>query len=185
MRQPDDCRRAEPSLPRPREGSFSGCSPFEQRHGPVVGASPGASCRDPPYRKIPGKGPTVLSAHGAKADAPKLIEIESASAVANVTRYYESYDVPKGTLRGAPPIPADDLTSLRVSFFLVANKSVDADTITDLTQSLVDVRTDLLSQYPLLAQVGAPRYRRRCADSDPSGSGDLLQWRSTEFLGQV
>jgi TRAP-type uncharacterized transport system substrate-binding protein len=93
---------------------------------------------------------------GAKGAAPKLIEIESAGAVANIAQYYESYDIPKGTLRGAPPIPSDDLTSLRVSFFLVANKSVDAGTITDLTQSLVDVRRDLLSQYPILAQAAAP-----------------------------
>jgi TRAP-type uncharacterized transport system substrate-binding protein len=93
---------------------------------------------------------------GAKGETPKLIEIESAGAVANVAQYYESYDIPKGTLRGAPPIPSDDLTSLRVSCFLVANKSVDADTITDLTQSLVDVRRDLLSQYPVLAQAAAP-----------------------------
>jgi TRAP-type uncharacterized transport system substrate-binding protein len=92
----------------------------------------------------------------ARGSAPKLIEIESAGAVANVARYYESYDIPKGTLRGAPPIPSDDLTSLRVSFFMVANKSVNANDITDLTQSLVDVRRDLLSQYPILAQAAAP-----------------------------
>ena len=93
---------------------------------------------------------------GAKGTVPKLIEIESAGAVANVAQYYESYDIPKGTLRGAPPAPSDDLTSLRVSYFLVANKSVSADDITDLTQSLVDVRRDLLSQYPILAQAAAP-----------------------------
>jgi hypothetical protein len=33
---------------------------------------------------------------------------------------------------------------------------VNADDITDLTQSLVDVRRDLLSQYPILAQAAAP-----------------------------
>ncbi|MCK1280698.1 ABC transporter substrate-binding protein [Bradyrhizobium sp. 61] len=93
---------------------------------------------------------------GVKGSSSKLIEIEFAGAVANVAQYYESYDIPKGTLRGAPPIPSDDLTSLRTSFFLVANKSVDADAITDLTQSLVDVRRDLLSQYPILAQAAAP-----------------------------
>jgi TRAP-type uncharacterized transport system substrate-binding protein len=92
----------------------------------------------------------------AKGSAPKLIEIASAGAVANVAQYYESYDIPKGTLRGAPPVPSDDLTSLRVSYFLVANKSVNAEDITDLTQSLVDVRRDLLSQYPILAQAAAP-----------------------------
>jgi TRAP-type uncharacterized transport system substrate-binding protein len=92
----------------------------------------------------------------AKGSAPKLIAIESAGAVANAAQYYESYDIPKGTLRGAPPVPSDDLTSLRVSYFLVANKSLNNGTITDLTQSLVDVRRDLLSQYPILAQAAAP-----------------------------
>jgi hypothetical protein len=92
----------------------------------------------------------------ANGAAPKLIEIESAGAVANVAQYYESYDIPKGTLRGAPPIPSDDLTSLRVSYFLVANKAVDADAITDLAQSLVDAKRDLLSQFPVLAQAAAP-----------------------------
>lgn len=92
----------------------------------------------------------------SKGSGPKLIEIESAGAVANVAQYYESYDIPKGTLRGAPPVPSDDLTSLRVSYFLVANKSVNADAITDLTQSLVDAKRDLLSQFPILAQAAAP-----------------------------
>lgn len=91
-----------------------------------------------------------------KGSVPKLIEIESAGAVANIAQYYESYDIPKGTLRGAPPVPSDDLTSLRVSYYLVANKSVNNGAITDLTQSLVDVRRDLLSQYPILAQAAAP-----------------------------
>ncbi|WOH74035.1 TAXI family TRAP transporter solute-binding subunit [Bradyrhizobium sp. NDS-1] len=110
----------------------------------------------PLTEKYLAKAREMFQQNGGKASAPKIIEIASAGAVANVAQYYESYDIPKGTLRGAPPVPSDDLTSLRVSFYLVANKSVDADTITDLTQSLVDVRRDLLSQYPILAQAGAP-----------------------------
>src|ERR1700710_2629702 len=93
------------------------------------------------------QGPKIL---------PVLITIDSAGAIAQSERAYESYDIPKGTLRGAPPVPSDDLTSLRVSYFLVANKSVSANDITDLAQSLVDVRRDLLSQYPILAQSAAP-----------------------------
>lgn len=91
-----------------------------------------------------------------KGNAAKLLEIGSAGAVANVAQYYESYDIPKGTLRGAPPVPSDDLTSLRVSYFLVAHKSVDASVVTDLTQSLIGVRRDLLTEYPVLAQAAAP-----------------------------
>ena len=32
-----------------------------------------------------------------------------AGAIAEAERAYESFDVPKGTLRGSPPVPDDDL----------------------------------------------------------------------------
>ncbi|MCP4617703.1 MAG: C4-dicarboxylate ABC transporter substrate-binding protein [Bradyrhizobium sp.] len=95
----------------------------------------------------------------AKA-VPTLIPIESADAIAQTHRAYESFDVPKGTLRGDPPVPSDDLTTLRVSFYLVAKKSLDPDVITDLTQSIMTARRDLLGALPVLAQVTA-------ANTDP------------------
>lgn len=86
---------------------------------------------------------------------PVLIPIEAAGAIAETQRAYESFDVPKGTLRGAPPVPDDDLTTLRVSFYLVAQKKLDSDVITDLTQSLMNARRDLLHELPILAQITA------------------------------
>ena len=86
---------------------------------------------------------------------PVLIPIDSAGAIAQKERAYESFDVPKGTLRGSPPLPADDLTTLRVSFYLVAKKDLDADIVTGLTQSLMNARRDLLGEMPILAQVAA------------------------------
>jgi len=88
--------------------------------------------------------------------APVLIPIEQAGAIAARQRAYESYDVPEGTLRGAPPVPADDLTTLRTSFYLVAQKKLDNDLVTDLTQSVLNARRDLLAELPILAQVSAP-----------------------------
>ena len=55
--------------------------------------------------------------------APVLIPIEAAGAIAEKQRAYESFDVPKGTLRGSPAVPSDDLTTLRVSFYVVARKT--------------------------------------------------------------
>src|SRR5450631_3211151 len=63
---------------------------------------------------------------------PVLVPIESAGAIAEAERAYESFDVPKGTLRGSPPVPDDDLTTLRTSLYLVANKKLGADLITSL-----------------------------------------------------
>jgi TRAP-type uncharacterized transport system substrate-binding protein len=87
---------------------------------------------------------------------PVLIPIDSAGAIAEKERAYESFDVPKGTLRGSPPLPDDDLTTLRVSFYLVAKKKLDADMITGFTQSLMNARRDLLGEMPILAQMAAP-----------------------------
>jgi len=85
-----------------------------------------------------------------------LVPIESAEAIAKLAQAYESYDLPKGSLRGSPPVPEEDLTTLRVPFYLVANKNLDADQVTDLTRAIMDVRRDLRAQYPLLAQISAP-----------------------------
>src|SRR5213592_642218 len=62
---------------------------------------------------------------GPKA-LPILIPIESAGAIAETERAYESFDVPKGTLRGSPPAPDDDLTTLRATLYLVANKKLSS-----------------------------------------------------------
>jgi TRAP-type uncharacterized transport system substrate-binding protein len=96
-----------------------------------------------------------LFPHRGRA-TPGLVAIEAAGAIAAVDRPYESYDLPKGTIQGSPPVPDDDLTTLRVPFYLVANKNVDSDDIATLTQEVMESRRDLLTEYPLLAQVSAP-----------------------------
>ena len=93
--------------------------------------------------------------HGPKA-LPVLIPIESAGAIAETERAYESFDVPKGTLRGSPPVPDDDLPTLRASLYLVANKKLGSDLIATLTQTIMNVRRDLLREQPIFAQIAAP-----------------------------
>ena len=58
---------------------------------------------------------------------PTLLAVEFAGAIAAVNKAYESYDLPKGTIRGSPAIPDDDLTTLRVPFYLVAKSTVSND----------------------------------------------------------
>jgi NMT1-like family len=94
-------------------------------------------------------------AQGPKA-LPVLIPIDSAGAIAGAERAYESFDVPKGTLRGAPPVPEDDLTTLRTSLYLVAQKKLGSDLITSLTQTIMRVRRDLMGEQPIFAQITAP-----------------------------
>jgi TRAP-type uncharacterized transport system substrate-binding protein len=92
--------------------------------------------------------------------SPVLIPIDAAGAIADVKGPYESFDIPKGTLRGAPPVPDDDVTTLRVGFYLVANRHLSATLIGELTKRLMSVRRDLIGEQPLLAGIAAP-------DTDP------------------
>ena len=92
---------------------------------------------------------------GSKA-LPALIPIDSAGAIAAAERAYESFDVPRGTLRGAPPVPDDDLTTLRASLYLVAQKKLGNDLIASLTQTIMRVRRDLMAEQPIFAQIAVP-----------------------------
>jgi TRAP transporter TAXI family solute receptor len=87
--------------------------------------------------------------------APVLIPIEAAGAIVEKQRAYESFDIPKGTLRGSPPVPSDDVTTLRVSFYLVARKKLDNDLVGGLTEALMKARRDLLGELPILGQMTA------------------------------
>ena len=126
--------------------------------------------------------------------APVLIPIENAGAIAEKERAYESFDIPKGTLRGSPPVPEDDVTTLRVPFYVVGKKSLDNDMIAGFTQAITSARHDLLAELPILAQFKAP-------DTDPgaplpvhagaalfyNGSQQtfLDRWSNVIFLGPM
>jgi TRAP-type uncharacterized transport system substrate-binding protein len=97
---------------------------------------------------------------------PTLVPIESAGAIAAVTRYYESYDLPKGTVQGSPAIPDDDLTTLRVPFYLVAKKTLSDEVVGSLTKSIMETRRDLIGEYPVLKQISAPSIDKDDDDKD-------------------
>jgi TRAP-type uncharacterized transport system substrate-binding protein len=91
---------------------------------------------------------------------PVLIPVDSAGAIADRKGPYESFDIPKGTLRGAPPVPDDDTTTLRVGYYLVANRHLNSNLVADLARKVMSVRRDLVGEQPQLSGIAAP-------DTDP------------------
>lgn len=87
---------------------------------------------------------------------PVLIPIDNAGAIADANGAYESFDIPKGTLRGAPPVPDDDVTTLRVGYYLVASKRLNAIVAGDLARRVMAARRDLIGEEPGLSGLAAP-----------------------------
>lgn len=101
---------------------------------------------------------------------PTLLTVDAA-AIAAIDRAYESYDLPKGSIRGSPAIPDDDLTTLRVPIYLVAKSSISNDLIIDLTKAIMEGRSAMVSEYPLLAQIAAPSVEKDAAIPVHPGAG--------------
>src|SRR5437868_11553864 len=110
---------------------------------------------------------------------PVLVPIESAGAIAQAERAFESFDVPKGTLRGSPPVPEDDLTTLRTSLYLVAHKKLAADLVTSLTQAIMSARRNLIRADH------RAQHRPGCLPSAAPWSGGRLQQHHAELHGRV
>jgi TRAP transporter TAXI family solute receptor len=85
-----------------------------------------------------------------------LVPIESAGAIASLNKAFESYDLPKGIIRGSPPVPDDDVTTLRMPLYLVASKQVSDDAAGALAKAVLDARRELISEHPLLAHITQP-----------------------------
>jgi TRAP-type uncharacterized transport system substrate-binding protein len=88
--------------------------------------------------------------------SPVLLQVDAAGAIADKKGPYESFDIPKGTLRGAPPVPDDDVTTLRVGYYLVANRHLNPNVVGDLARKVMSVRRDLVGEQPLLSGIAAP-----------------------------
>ena len=88
--------------------------------------------------------------------SPVLVQVDAAGAIADRKGPYESFDIPKGTFRGAPPVPADDVTTLRLGYYLVANRHLNATVVGDLTRKVMSVRRDLLGEQPILSAISSP-----------------------------
>lgn len=94
----------------------------------------------------------ILTTKGKVAVLP----IELAGAIAAIDKAFESYELPKGTIRGSPPIPDEDLTTLKIPLYLVAGKKVSNDAAGALVQAVFETRRDLIGEHPVLAQIAAP-----------------------------
>src|ERR1700728_405574 len=88
--------------------------------------------------------------------APVLIPIDSAGAITDAKGPYESFDIPKGTLRGSPAVPDDDVTTLQVTYYLVANKRLNSNLVAELAKKIMAARRDLASEQPLIAGIATP-----------------------------
>ena len=101
---------------------------------------------------------------------PHVLEIDAAEAIGLEVKYYESFDMPKGAIRGAPPLPEEETSTLRVPLYLVAKAKMSDDTAAALAKAVMDARRELIAESPLLNQVAAPEDDKNAAITTHPGA---------------
>lgn len=86
----------------------------------------------------------------------RLVPIDQGAAMRLQRPALETGTVPKGSYRGYPPLPADDLPTADVPRLLIASSELDADPATLITRTLFERRRDLVSATPLAGFITAP-----------------------------
>ena len=85
-----------------------------------------------------------------------LVPIDQAAAMRLKQPALQLGSIPKGSYRGYPPLPEDDLPTAAVQRLLIASSDVDEDIVATITMTLFERRRDLLGITPLAGFVSSP-----------------------------
>ena len=79
----------------------------------------------------------------------QIVPIEQSQALSLKQPALAAGYIPRGSYRGYPPLPEEDLPTAVLDRLLVASRELDAATAYRFTRDLFDARSEIMSRYPL------------------------------------
>ena len=98
---------------------------------------------------------TWLAVRDASRRKLAFVPIEDAAAIAAMVPAYEAGEIAAGQFGGSPMLPEESVTTLQVATYLVADRDVSNDAITQLTRSLLEDRQKLSADAPIATLIKA------------------------------
>ncbi len=85
----------------------------------------------------------------------EIVPIEQSGALALKQPALSSGFIPRGSYRGYPPLPVEDLPTAVLDRLLVASDELPEEVAYRFTRELFDARSDIVSRYPLAGFISA------------------------------
>ncbi len=85
-----------------------------------------------------------------------VVAIEQVEALRLTQPFLTEEIVPQGAYSGAPPIPARDTPAVAVQAVLLADQSLNAQVVANITQVLNEYRSELIALHPGSAAISVP-----------------------------
>lgn len=124
----------------------------------------------------------VVRAVSAAGGAPAFVPIAEAEAMSLRQAAFEQVDIVRGAFGGTPPRPAEPLTTLGVSWRLMAHRSIDDAAVADLTRHLFMMRPDLARTFPVAEMMDAPDLDKGARLPVHTGAADYFQDEELTFM---
>ncbi|MFY9989585.1 MAG: TAXI family TRAP transporter solute-binding subunit [Rhodoplanes sp.] len=115
---------------------------------------------------------------------PKFIDLTEAAAIAERYPVYEKAEISDGSIDASPPIPADDVTTVSTSIFLVARESISNYVAGELTRLLLATRSKVASALPEAGQLVAPSTDRDAILPAHPGTSAFLNGDQPDLLDE-
>ena len=100
-------------------------------------------------------GQTWMAVMHASRRKLAFVPIEDAAAIAAMAPAYEAGEIVAGQFGGSPILPDESVTTLQVTTYLVADRSVSNDVMTELTRSLFEERQKMSADAPIAGLIKA------------------------------
>jgi uncharacterized protein len=100
-------------------------------------------------------GQTWMAVMQASRRKLAFVPIEDAAAIAAMSPSYEAGEIVAGQFGGSPILPEESVTTLQVATYLVADRNVSNDAITELTRSLFEERQKMSADAPIASLIKA------------------------------
>jgi TRAP-type uncharacterized transport system substrate-binding protein len=98
----------------------------------------------------------TVAAASRDRQAPSLIEIDQAEAIAQRLTAYEKFSIVAGSFGGSPALPAEDTDSLNFPQYIVARRSLDESHIATFAKLLYTSRQGLAHDLPGVVKIEKP-----------------------------
>ena len=118
----------------------------------------------------------------ARPGGLSFIGVNEAEALAQRQPAYEAVRIVRGTFGGTPPRPPETLTTLGVTFRLVARASADQNEIAELTRQIFENRIELAAMVPLAAGIAAPDTAKTARHPVHPGAAAFLDDEELTFM---
>ena len=100
-------------------------------------------------------GQTWMAVMQASRRKLAFVPIEDAAAIAAMSPSYEAGEIVAGQFGGSPILPEESVTTLQVATYLVADRGLSNDVVTDLTRALFEERQKMSADAPIASLIKA------------------------------